>query len=84
MAANEKFIKNAIAKSIFDYYIEDSGLKKVILPPYYSQNMLDVILEAKNDGLNIIDMTGKEWQNRLLNRNLFEQFNQYIQTWERK
>lgn len=59
MAANKNFANNIIAKTIYDLYIEDTGLKHIILPPYYTQAMLDEIKLAKQEKIDIISMTGK-------------------------
>ena len=84
MAANPSYADNIIAKTIYDQYIEGIGIKHIILPPYYTQTMLDEIMIAKNENMDIIAITVKEWYKRLLNRKILQFFNETDQVWERK
>ena len=84
MAANKKFADNIVAKTIYDQYIEDTGLSHKILPPYYTQDMIDEIKMAKQEKIDVVSMSGKEWYKRLLQRKVLETFNNSSQTWDQK
>ena len=84
MAANPKYTTNIIAKTTYEQEIEGIGLRQATNPPYYPKTMINEIIKAKNDKLDIITMTGKEWYKKLLNIHMLQTYNNDSQQWELK
>ena len=67
-AVNEKFVRNHFMESLFNYYVDGIGVKRVVRPPWYSDEFFGRIREAREEGLEVVNMTVKQWYWRFLNK----------------
>ena len=67
-ALSDKFQKNLFHEAIFRWHVlKERDLVKPKLPPYYSEEMLDIISSVREEGmLNIKTMSVKLWYKHLL------------------
>ena len=82
MAANKKYAENIIAKTIYDQFIEDTGLSLKSLPLYYTQDMINEIKQAKKEKIDVVSLSGKDWYKRLLQKKIFKSYNNITQNWD--
>ena len=71
-AVGEKFLKNKYHEAIFKWYVlKERNLIHPSLPPYLSEETLNLIGQALNEGsLNIETMSVKAWYKYLLEVNV--------------
>ena len=64
MSCSKKFIKNGYLSALYNYYIEDIGVRKPIRPPYYSEGMFHFIKNAKLEGFDPAELSIRDWYYR--------------------
>ena len=67
IAANPCYINSQYETSFYDYYVLDiPNQHPPVKPPFYTDEFFQVIKNAKHSGLNIINMSIKQWYRFLL------------------
>ena len=69
-ACNSEFKRNYYHNSLFEYYINDTGLKAPPIPPYYPKEFFQEIKQAQLNGHEIATMKVRDWYELLLKENM--------------
>ena len=72
LAANNSFHNSLFNTTLFNVYVTGSSHQTIPRPPYYPQDFFDSIISAKDHGMDIINMTTKQWYNFLLDQDFAE------------
>jgi len=51
---------------LYDYYVQDVGIKKPLIHASYGESFFKMIKEAHEEGVDIFVMRIKDWYERLL------------------
>merc|ERR1712177_17409 len=73
-ACNSDFKQNLYHNSLYEYYINDIGLKAPPLPPYYPKEFLNEIKKAQIHGNEITTMKIRDWYELLLKENMTHEY----------
>ena len=69
-ACNSDFKRNLYHNALYEYYINDTGLKAPPIPPYYPKEFFKEIKQAQTSGLEISTMKVRDWYDLLLKENM--------------
>ena len=72
LATNPNYIQSQFLSLLYRVHILQEDIYCPPTPPYYSNYFFDHILRAKNSGLNIVNMTTRQWYNYLVNYDLLK------------
>ena len=69
-ACSAEFKRNHYHKSLYNYFINGTGLKAPPIPPYYSKDFFQEIKQAQLEGHEIAHMKVRDWYDLLLKESL--------------
>ena len=72
LAVNPRYISSSFLSVLFRVHILQEDIQCPPVPPYYSKHFFDYILLAKSSGLNVVNMTTRQWYHFLLNQDLLK------------
>ena len=70
MACNKKYLNNEYMTVLYNFHIEDIGIRKPPPHPFYSAELFATIKQAKSDGLDIVNSKIKDWYQYIIKKNL--------------
>ena len=71
LSANPKYISSQYLTRLYNFNILGHDIPCPPSPPYYNESFYCTIREAKEAGMDIINLSTKQWYNHLMNQEIF-------------